>query len=131
MKLRYYTDKELEILNNNMFVLSVRYKREIEYDVVFKLWCVMMRLKNPELTGKQIFEQGGFDTSILHESLPYRRIADWVKNYRKFGLYYFIPDLLPYHSLENKKESLDKNEAYKLRLLRDVLFELKKMEGKI
>ena len=131
MKLRYYTDKELDILNNNMFVLSVRYKREIEYDVVFKLWCVMMRLKNPELTGKQIFERAGFDINILHDSLPYRRIGEWVKNYRKFGLSYFLPELLPYHSLETKKDILDKDEAFKLKLLKEVLYELKKLDGKI
>ena len=131
MKLRYYTDKELSILNSNMFVLSIKYKRQIEYDVVFKLWCVMMRLKNPELTGKQIFERAGFDINILHDSLPYRRIGEWVKNYRKFGLSYFLPELLPYHSLETKKDILDKDEAFKLKLLKEVLYELKKLDGKI
>lgn len=131
MKLRYYTDKELSSLNSNMFVLSIKYKRQIEYDVVFKLWCVMMRLKNPELTGKQIFERAGFDINILHDSLPYRRIGEWVKNYRKFGLSYFLPELLPYHSLETKKDILDKDEAFKLKLLKEVLYELKKLDGKI
>ena len=131
MKLRYYTDKELKSLNSNMFVLSVKYKRQIEYDVVFKLWCVMMRSKNPELTGKQIFERAGFDINILHDSLPYRRIGEWVKNYRKFGLSYFLPELLPYHSLETKKDILDKDEAFKLKLLKEVLYELKKLDGKI
>ena len=131
MKLRYYTDKELSSLNSNMFVLSIKYKRQIEYDVVFKLWCVMMRLKNPELTGKQIFERAGFDINILHDSLPYRRIGEWVKNYRKFGLSYFLPELLPYHSLETKKDTLDKDEVFKLKLLKEVLYELKKLDGKI
>jgi len=79
MKLRYYTDTEIEKIKSNMFVIDVLHKRRIEYDYVFKLWCVMMRLKFPELTGKQIFERAGFDTSILHDYLPYRRIGEWVK----------------------------------------------------
>ena len=102
MKIRYYTDKELELLTKNMFVKEVHLKRTIEYDVVFKLWCIMMRLEFPELTGKDIFFKAGFDVEMLHDNLPYRRIADWVKNYKKFGLNYFLPDLEPYHSLEVK-----------------------------
>lgn len=127
MKLRYYTDTEIEKIKNNMFVVDVLYKRHIEYDVVFKLWCIMMRLKFPELTGKQIFERGGFDTSILNDNLPYRRIGEWLKNYRKFGISYFIPDDSPYHSLN--KEIRNKNpNIMKLELLKFVLKELKKME---
>ena len=45
MKLRYYTDKEIESLKSNMFVKNILHKRTIEYDVVFKLWCIMMRFK--------------------------------------------------------------------------------------
>ncbi len=128
MKLRFYTDKELETLNSNMFVKSVHYKRTIEYDVVFKLWCIMMRLKFPELTGKQIFVRAGFDINMLHDNLPYRRIAEWLKNYRKFGLNYFLPELKPYHSLEKKKASVDESELFKLKLLKEILKELKEVE---
>ena len=80
MKLRYYTDSELEKLKNNIFVKEVHYKRTIEYDTLFKLWCIMMRIDCPELTGKQIFERAGFDTSFLHTNLPYRRIGEWFGN---------------------------------------------------
>ena len=128
MKLRFYTDKELETLNSNMFVKSVHYKRTIEYDVVFKLWSIMMRLKFPELTGKQIFVRAGFDINMLHDNLPYRRIAEWLKNYRKFGLNYFLPELKPYHSLEKKKTSVDESELFKLKLLKEILKELKEVE---
>lgn len=126
MKLRYYTDKELASLNRNMFVKSVRYKRQIEYDVVFKLWCVMMRLKFPELTCKDIFERAGFDTRILHDSLPHRRIGEWLKSYRKFGINYFLPELAPYHSLEFTVEKAP--DIFKIKLLSAVLQELKELD---
>ena len=124
MKLRYYTDKELKILNDNIFVKEVRYKREIVYDPIFKLWCIMMRLDLPELTGKQIFERGGFDTIILHDNLPYRRIATWLNNYKKYGIHYFLQEDEPYCTKKviKKEESIDK---FKLQLLKCVLTRLK------
>lgn len=127
MKQRYYTEEELNILNNNIFVKEVRYKREIVYDPIFKLWCVMMRLDLPQLTGKQIFERAGFDTSILHDNLPYRRIATWLNNYKKFGINYFLPEYEPYHTKNKirKEETLDK---FKLQLLKCVLKRLKEIE---
>ena len=127
MKIRYYTDKELELLTKNMFVKEVHLKRTIEYDVVFKLWCIMMRLEFPELTGKDIFLKAGFDVDMLHDNLPYRRIADWVKNYNKFGLNYFLPDLEPYHSLEIK--NVKKEDIFKTRLLGFVLIRLKELDS--
>lgn len=127
MKLRYYTDAEIEIIKNNMFVTNILYKRQIEYDVVFKLWCIMMKSKFPELTGKQIFERGGFDTSILNDNLPYRRIGEWSKNYKRFGINYFLPEDSPYHSL-NKKIKKENPNILKLELLKFVLNELKKLE---
>lgn len=127
MKIRYYTDKELELLNKNMFVKEVHLKRTIEYDVVFKLWCIMMRIEFPELTGKDIFLKAGFDVDMLHNNLPYRRIADWVKNYKKFGLNYFLPDLEPYHSLEVKNRK--KEDLFKTRLLSFILIRLKELDS--
>ena len=32
MKVRLYTDNEIKILEQNIFVRKVKYKREIEYD---------------------------------------------------------------------------------------------------
>lgn len=127
MKIRYYTDKELELLTKNMFVKKVYLKRTIEYDVVFKLWCIMMRLEFPELTGKDIFLKAGFDVDMLHDNLPYRRIADWVKNYKKFGLNYFLPDLEPYHSLD--VNNVKKDDLFKTRLLSFILIRLKELDS--
>lgn len=126
MKLRYYTDDEIKKLKSNMFVVDVLHKRRIEYDTVFKLWCVMMRLKFPELTGKQIYERAGFDTSILHDYLPYRRIGEWVNNYNKFGLNYFLPEYEPYHSLEKQMPEI-KTDIFKLKLLKIVLEDLREL----
>ena len=127
MKLRYYNDEEIKILKSNIFVKDVIYKRAIEYDVVFKLWCIMMRLKFPELTGKQIFEKAKFDTSILNDSLPYRRIGQWLKNYRKFGIDYFLSEDSPYHSLD-KKANKEESNTLKSELLKFILAELKKID---
>ena len=35
MKLRYFTDDEIEILKSNIFIKDIIYKRAIEYEVVF------------------------------------------------------------------------------------------------
>ena len=128
MKLRYYTEEELNILNSNIFVNEVRYKREIVYDPIFKLWCVMMRLDRPELTGKQIFERAGFDTSILHDNLPYRRISSWLKNYKRFGVNYFIPEYEPYHTKKKTKKE-NTPDKFKLQILKCVLTRLKEIEN--
>ena len=85
MKVRVYTNEEISILRKNIFVRDVKYKREISYDPVFKLWCIMMRLDFPELSAREIFARGGFDINILHKKLPQRRIKDWLDNYRKIG----------------------------------------------
>ena len=128
MKLRYYNDSELEKLNNNIFVKEVHFKRRIEYDTLFKLWCIMMRIDCPELTGKQIFERAGFDTSFLHTNLPYRRIGEWYDNYKKFGLNYFLPELEPYCSKEIKVQEI-KEDTFKLKLLKVVLNRLREIEN--
>lgn len=125
MKVRIYTDKEISILENNIFVRQVKYKREIEYDPLFKLWCIMMRLKYPELTAREIFARGSFDINILHHKLPQRRIKEWLDNYHKFGIRYFLPEDTYYKSItriENNKVVYD---SFKLQLLNIVLKELK------
>lgn len=100
MKVRVYTDEELKILKRNIFVREIRYKREIVYDPLFKLWTIMMRLEFPELSAREIFARGGFNINILHKKLPQRRIKDWLDNYRKFGIKYFLPEQESYHSIK-------------------------------
>lgn len=125
MKTRIYTKEELELLKKNIFVLDVKYKREIVYDPVFKLWTIMMRLEHPELTAREIFERGGFNICILHHKLPQRRIKEWLDNYKKFGVAYFLPVNTPYYSI--KKLTKDKEvqvDSMKEQLLEFVLGKL-------
>ena len=123
MKARIYTEDELSILRKNIFVLDVKYKRYIEYDPVFKLWAIMMRLEFPELSAVEIFELGGFDTSILNRNLPRNRIYEWLDNYKRFGSDFFISDL-PYYSLNRSAEEKGRDE-FKIKLLSSVLEKLK------
>ena len=128
MKIRYYTDEEIKILSKNIFVNKINYKRVIEYDVVFKLWCVMMKLDMPELTGKQIFKRAGFDVSILHNDLPHRRINSWLANYKKYGIKYFVPNIKNYCSIVQKKEEI-KTDEFKQKIWKNVIKRLKEIEN--
>ena len=80
MKVRLYTDDELKKLKQCIFVKNIKYKREIEYDPIFKLWAIMMKYDMPELSAREIFSRAGFDINILHKKLPQRRIKEWVDN---------------------------------------------------
>ncbi len=91
MKNRIYTKEEIKILELNPFVLKIKYKREIEYDPVFKLWCIVLKKERPDLSAKEIFELGKFKTDLLSDELPRRRISEWNKKYNRFGVNYFLP----------------------------------------
>lgn len=106
MKVRIYTDDEINILKKNMFIKDVKYLRQIEYDPLFKLWCIYIKLECPELTAREIFERGGMNIKILHPSLPRRRISEWMYNYKKFGKKYFIPENEPYTITDCFKKQL-------------------------
>ena len=128
MKCRIYTDEELKLLNKNIFVKEVKYKREISYETVFKLWCVMMRIDNPEFSAREIFEYGGFDTNILHKRLPQGRINDWLDNYNKFGVNYFLSND-GYHTIKPIKKTFEETNFFFEKLLSYVLNRLKEIEN--
>lgn len=123
MKIRIYTKEELEALNKNMFVKEVRLKREIVYDPVFKLWTIMMRLYEPQLSAKEIFSRAGFDTAILSDRIPMDRIREWLNRYMKYGVKYFIPEDESYSSVKRKTLN-DKNLDFKDALLKCILKKL-------
>jgi len=132
MKTRLYTEEEIKQLTSNIFVKEVKYKREISYYPVFKLWCVMMKLKYPYLSAREIFSLGGFNINILHKKLPQRRIREWCDNYRKFGIDYFIINK-HYFSLSNQKDK-EKNKIIRdklLDLINEKMKEFEKGENKI
>ena len=130
MKTRIYTKEELEILKQNVFVLDVKYKREIVYDPIFKLWTIMMRLEHPELTAKEIFKLGGFDVNILNNKLPQRRIREWLTNYQKFGIAYFLPTNKPYYTIAKNKVKEVQVDSMKEQLLNFVLGKLNEKDNR-
>lgn len=103
MKARIYTEKEINTLENNVFIKKVKYKRELEYFPVFKLWCILMKIENPDLSAREIFERGGLDINILHHKLPRSRIKEWMDNYKKYGIAYFLPEDNSYFTIEKDK----------------------------
>ena len=128
MKVRIYTDEEIKKLKQCTFVRNIKYKREIVYDPLFKLWCIMMRLDFPELSAQEIFSRGGLDINILHPNLPRRRIKTWLENYKKFGLKYFLPETEPYQAKKIKKDEVVVKDNFREQLSKYVIRELKKLE---
>lgn len=129
MKVRLYTNEEIKTLEQNMFVRSIKYKREIEYDPLFKLWCIVMKYDKPDLSAREIFSRGGFDVNILNKSLPRRRINDWMYNYKKFGIRYFFPEDEYYQSITTIKKKKIVYDTVKMQLMDYVLKRLKEIKN--
>lgn len=130
MKIRIYTDSEIAKLKSNMFVRNIHYKRQIEYDPIFKLWTIVLRKDCPHLSAREIFARGGFDVNILHKNLPQKRIKEWYDNYKKFGIKYFLPEDEFYTSIQYKQD--DGTPTYdnvKLQILNFVLSRLKEYQN--
>lgn len=129
MKVRLYTDEEINKLNNSIFVRSVKYKREIEYDPLFKLWTIVMKHDLPELSAREIFARGGIDINIVHKKLPQRRIKEWMDNYKKFGIRYFLPENEYYKSITYIKDNNVYYDCLKIQLMDFVLNRLKEINN--
>ncbi len=86
---RVFSEYEIEKLLENKNILGIRYQREIIYSGNFKLWAVQEKIKYPNKSSRQIFEEAGFDMDILDERTPQRRLNAWIKKYNKFGAEYF------------------------------------------
>lgn len=117
MKCKIYTEKEIEKLEKNPFVIKVERHRFIKYDSLFKLWCIIQRISSPEKTCRDIFSAAGFDVSIMSPKLPQSRIKDWENAFYRFGYSYFISkecyaklkdELIKIDSSDSKKEKLRK-----------------------
>ena len=128
MKVRLYTDDEIKKLKQCAFVRKIKYRREIEYDPIFKLWTIMMRYDMPELSAREIFARGGFDVNILHKKLPQRRIKEWTDNYKKFGIRYFLPENKYYESVDCPKPVKRVHDTFKIQILDYVLTRLKEID---
>ena len=88
----------------------------------------MLRYDMPELSAREIFARGGFDINILHKKLPQRRIKDWVDNYKKFGIRYFLPEDEYYQSITYIKNNEVVYDSMKMQLLDYVLKRLKEID---
>ena len=129
MKIRLYTDEEISKLKQSIFIKSVKYKRELEYEPIFKLWTIVLKHDYPELTAREIFARGGIDTNILHKKLPQRRIKEWIDNYKKFGIRYFLPENEYYSSINTKEKDIVHSNDLKDQLMKFVLKRLKEINN--
>jgi hypothetical protein len=125
MKVRIYTNDEIKILKQNIFIRDIRYCRELVYDPIFKLWTIMMRLDCPELSAREIFARAGIDINIVNKRLPQRRIKEWFDNYYNFGIAYFLPEECHYFTIGKEKEMCNAVDDFKNKLLNCILQRLK------
>ena len=104
---RVFNEYEVEELLKNENIWGIRYNREIIYSGFFKLWAVQEKIKYPNKTARQIFEEAGFDMNILDERTPQRRLNAWIKKYKKFGAEYFydLANKYYYKSLVGEKNN--------------------------
>lgn len=121
MKVRIFTEEEIEKLEENVFVIKVQHSRAIIYDPAFKLWCIMMRLYHPELSAKEIFKAGGFDTDILSTRTPQERIREWIINYEKYGVNYFLPEDKSYFTLPKTIEKYKRYNYDRIQFIKSVI----------
>lgn len=98
IKRRMLSNEEINILKTNSLVLSIKYKREIEYDPMFKLWASLQRKYFLEKSARDIFIEANFPVDILNESLPQVRIKMWTNRLNQFGIEYFLPDCKTYQT---------------------------------
>lgn len=90
MKSKIYTKSEIVSLKKNPFVVDVKCNRFIEYESIFKLWCVLQKKYYPEKTCKELFEYAGFNVNIMNKKLPQARIKSWNDLYLRYGVRYFF-----------------------------------------
>ena len=87
----------------------------------------MMKYDMPELSAREIFSRGGLDVNILHKKLPQRRIKEWIDNYKKFGIRYFLPENEYYQNITYIKNNKNVYDSFKIQTLDYVLNRLKEI----
>lgn len=90
--MKKYSELEQKQLMMNPFVLFIKDDKAIEYDPVFKLWCVYMKLNHPERSCKSLFKECNFDLDLLNSRLPYERIKSWENKYFMYGYSWYYCD---------------------------------------
>ncbi|MDO4962780.1 MAG: hypothetical protein Q4E75_01595 [bacterium] len=103
-RIRVYNDYEIMKLLENPNVVAIKNRSQIIYSNDFKYKAVLERLTHPEKTARQIFEEEGFDMTILSDTTPQKRICYWLKKYEMFGIEYFqITNQYTYTSKKKQK----------------------------
>lgn len=121
-RVRVFNDNEIVKLLKNPNVLAIKNRSQIVYSNEFKYTAVLTRLKYPEKTARQIFEEAGFDMNILNERTPQRRICYWLHQYEKFGEEYFKEDNKYTFKAKKKKQLIgNENTINKLKVNVEVL----------
>lgn len=109
-KIRIYNDEEIKILLGNNNVEKIKNKSQIVYKNEFKLWAVKEKINHIEKTARQIFEVGGFNTNILDDRTPQRRLCSWIKKFKKFGEDYFTnKNKYSYKAIDNNSNQIISN----------------------
>lgn len=112
MKSKIYTEQEIILLKQNPFVLDIKYNRFIEYDPIFKLWCVLAKNLYPEVSARSLFYIAGFPLQIMNPNLPQKRILAWRNIFFRYGKEYFLYskdyemlNIIPFKNMEINRES--------------------------
>lgn len=129
MKVRIYADEEIDKLKKSIFIKDIKYRRELEYEPLFKIWTIVMKHDFPELSAREIFERGGIDINIINKKIPQRRIKEWKDNYQKFGIKYFLPEDNCYNSVITTENNKIDNDSLKKQLMIFVIKRLKEISN--
>lgn len=125
-KVRIYNDEEIEILLDNPNVVSIKNKMQIKYKDDFKIKAVETKLKYPEKTAREIFEENGFDMDIIDDRTPQKRLCSWQKKYKMYGKDYFDNDKkYSYQALGKKTQ----NKENCILIIKDGVLVVKKIEA--
>lgn len=129
MKVHLYIDEEIDKLKRSIFVRDIKYRRELEYEPLFKIWTIVMKYDFPELSAREIFERGGIDINIINKKIPQRRIKEWKDNYQKFGIKYFLPEDDYYNSVITTENNKIDDDSLKRQLMIFVIKRLKEISN--
>lgn len=128
MKVRLYTGKScfmtiVHNLNNGSYSISLLY-----LTLLTKIELFNLLISSSVLSAREIFARGGIDINIVHKKLPQRRIKEWMDNYKKFGIRYFLPEDEYYQSITYEKNNKVHYDTMKMQLMDFVLKRLKEIK---
>mgnify|MGYP007056176060 CR=1 FL=1 len=109
-KIRLYTDEEIQKLLKNPNIIEIKNKSRLVYKNEFKYWAVLQKKFYPDKSANAIFKEAGFDTNILSDRLPDKRLLEWTRKYNRYGKDYFNPYKSHYKSIKQNDNDLSMQE---------------------